>query len=54
MECRVPASIDGINSMKTFLRTKEEIIRQRYGNVQCSFDVVNENGNPKIKARLKR
>lgn len=54
MECRVPASIDGINTMETFLRTKEEVIRQRYGNVQCSFDVVNENGKPKIKAKLKR
>jgi hypothetical protein len=54
MECRVPASIDGINTMETFLRTKEEVIRQRYGNVKCSFDVVNENGKPKIKAKLKR
>lgn len=40
--------------METFLRTKEEAIRQRYGNVQCHFDVVNENGKPKIKAKLKR
>ncbi|MFO7830711.1 MAG: MXAN_5187 C-terminal domain-containing protein [Desulfuromonadaceae bacterium] len=54
MECQVPASIDGINTMETFLRTKEESIRQRYGNVQCSFDVVNENGKPKIKAKLRR
>lgn len=54
MECRVPASIDGINTMETFLRTKEEVIRQRYGNVQCHFDVVNENGKPKIKAKLRR
>ncbi|MCA1796885.1 MAG: hypothetical protein LC645_04945 [Geobacteraceae bacterium] len=54
MECRVPASIDGINTMETFLRNKEKVIRQRYGNVQCRFDVVNENGKPKIKAKLKR
>jgi len=54
MECRVPASIDGINTMETFLRTKEEVIRQRYGDVRCSFDVINENGKPKIKAKLKR
>lgn len=54
MECKVPASIDGINTMETFLRNKEEIIRQRYGNVQCSFNVVNENGRPKIKAKIKR
>lgn len=54
MECRTPSSIDGINTMKTFLRDKEELIRKRYGNVQCNFDVVNENGKPKIKAKLKR
>lgn len=53
-ECSVPSSINGINTMETFLRTKEEAIRQRYGNVQCHFDVVNENGKPKIKAKLKR
>jgi hypothetical protein len=53
-ECRVSTTIDGIKTMETFLRSKEEAIRQRYGNVQCSFDVVNENGKPKIKAKLKR
>lgn len=53
-ECHVPTSIDGVNSMELFLREKEDIIRQRYGNVQVKFDVINEEGRPKVKAKLKR
>lgn len=53
-ESSVPASIDGVNTMETFLRTKEEAIRQHYGDVQCSFEVVRDKGKPKIKAKLRR
>lgn len=52
-ECKVPSAIDGISSMETFVRSKEAAVQQRYGNIQCSFTVVSEDGRPRIKVRLK-
>jgi hypothetical protein len=52
-ECNVAPAIGGANSMETFVRNKEEAVRQRYGDIPCSFTVVNEDGRPKIKVKLK-
>lgn len=40
--------------LEAFIQQQRENIRKKYGNVTCSFHVINDNGKPKITANLKR
>ncbi len=51
-ECKLTPAIAGASSMETFVRNKQETVRQRYGDVQCSFTVVSEDGKPRIKVKF--
>nr|WP_320049270.1 hypothetical protein [uncultured Desulfuromonas sp.] len=40
--------------LESFIEKQKENIRQKYGNVECTFRVVNDQGKPKITVNLKR
>jgi len=40
--------------LQSFIEKQKESIRQKYGNVECTFRVVNDQGKPKITVNLKR
>ncbi|EAT15626.1 hypothetical protein HTZ97_11940 [Desulfuromonas acetoxidans] len=40
--------------LESFIEKQKESIRQKYGNVECNFRVVNDQGKPKITVNLKR
>jgi hypothetical protein len=40
--------------LEKFIEQQRENIKTKYGNVQCQFKVICENGNPKIKVSLKK
>lgn len=51
-ECDRPAPPKA--QLESFIEKQKENIRQKYGNVECNFRVVNDNGKPKITVNLKR
>ena len=40
--------------LELFINQQRENIRKKYGNVECVFRIINDNGKPKITASLKR
>lgn len=40
--------------LEKFIQQQKKQIHEKYGNVQCQFQVTSENGKPKIKVSLKR
>lgn len=40
--------------LEQFIEKQRDNIRKKYGNVECVFQVVDNNGKPKITASLKR
>ncbi|MBN2644552.1 MAG: hypothetical protein JXR59_03640 [Desulfuromonadaceae bacterium] len=53
-ESSLPATIAGVDDFKAYLDRQRRVIHDKYGDVDCSFRVVNEDGKPKIKVSLKR
>lgn len=48
------AKLPTLGQLEVFIEQQKEKIRQKYGNVNCQFKVVSEQGKPKIKVSLKR
>ncbi|MDD3802417.1 MXAN_5187 C-terminal domain-containing protein [Desulfuromonas thiophila] len=53
-QCQVPASLGDVGQIERLLEQQRRKIEEKYGAVQCSFRVVNENGRPVIRAQIKR